>query len=149
MELILFVGLQASGKTSFFVERFLNSHHRLSLDQLKTRHREQKFLETCLATKTPLVVDNTNPTRADRQRYIAAARGAGYAVHLYFFRSRVSDCLARNEVRSGKSRVPRPAVLGTSARLEIPAREEGYDVMKFVSIGDDNGFVVEDWRDEV
>jgi predicted kinase len=42
MELVLFVGLQASGKSTFFVERFLRSHVHLSLDVLKTRHREKR-----------------------------------------------------------------------------------------------------------
>jgi predicted kinase len=149
MELILFVGLQASGKTSFYVERFLHSHARVSLDLLRTRPRERKFLELCLATRMPVVVDNTNPTRADRLRYVDPAKAAGYAVHLYFFRSRVAECIARNEGRAGKARVPRIALLGTSKRLEVPSPDEGFDVMRFVTIADGGGFTVEDWRDEV
>ena len=149
MQLVLFVGLQASGKTTFYVERFLRSHAHVNLDQLRTRHREQRLLDVCLETKTPVVVDNTNPTKAERNKYIEAAKTAGYAVHLYFFRSRVEDCLQRNEARPGDAQVPRLGILGTSSRLQLPTRDEGFDAMFFVRIADAGGFVVEDWRDEV
>jgi predicted kinase len=149
MELLLFVGLQASGKTSFYVERFLNTHARVSLDQLRTRHREKRFLDVCLETQMPVVVDNTNPTKDERRRYVEAAKAAGCAVHLYFFQSRVAECVGRNEARPEEARVPRLGLLGTSSRLEIPSRDEGFDVMKFVRISAGGGFDVEEWRDEV
>lgn len=149
MELIVFVGLQASGKTTFYVRRFLDTHVRVSLDQLRTRPREQRFFDLCLETRQPVVVDNTNPTKAERRRYVEPAKAAGYAVHCYFFQSRVADCIERNESRPEAVRVPRVGVLGTSARLELPSQDEGLDVMKFVSIAADGGFAVEDWRDEV
>lgn len=149
MELLLFVGLQASGKTSFYVERFMNTHARVSLDQLRTRHREKRFLDVCLERQMPVVVDNTNPTKEERRPYIDAAKAAGYAVHLYFFRSRIAECVERNEARPEEARVPRLGVLGTSSRLEIPSRDEGFDVMRFVRIAAGGGFDVEEWRDEV
>jgi predicted kinase len=149
MELILFVGLQASGKTTFYVERFLNTHARISLDQLRTRAREKRFFDLCLETRMPVVVDNTNPTKVERRRYVDAAKAAGYDVHCYFFQSRVAECVERNESRPEAVRVPRVGLLGTSSRLEIPSRDEGLDVMKFVSIAAGGGFHVEEWRDEV
>ncbi|MGC4115351.1 MAG: AAA family ATPase [Myxococcales bacterium] len=149
MELVLFTGLQASGKSSFFVERFFRTHVYLSLDVLKTRHREKKLFEACLATRTKLVVDNTNPTRADRRRYVAPAKAAGYVVHVYFFQSRLSDCLARNEKREGLKRVPKAALLRTSRILELPSADEGFDQRWFVSVRPGGGFDVEEWRDEV
>ncbi len=149
MELALFVGLQASGKTSFYVERFLATHAHLSLDVLKTRHRERRFLEVCLETRMPVVVDNTNPTRSDRRKYVEPASAAGYGVHLYFFQSRLAECLERNRARALQSRVPERGVRATSARLEIPSREEGFDTMRFVHIRPEGGFAVEEWRDEV
>lgn len=149
MELVLFVGLQATGKTSFYVNRFLGSHAHVSLDVLRTRYRERRFLEVCLQTRMPVVIDNTNPTKAERGRYVTEAKAAGFAVHLYFFRSRVAECLERNSARSTDLRVPARAVLATSARLEVPSRDEGFDVMRFVSLAPGGGFVVEEWRDEV
>ena len=48
MEAIVFVGIQASGKSTFYRERFFATHVRISLDLLRTRHREGRFLQTCL-----------------------------------------------------------------------------------------------------
>lgn len=50
MEAIILIGIQDSGKSTFYRERFFDTHVRISLDQLKTRHREAAFLHTCLST---------------------------------------------------------------------------------------------------
>jgi predicted kinase len=88
VEAVIFVGLQGAGKTTFYKERFFATHLRLSLDMLKTRHRERRLLQACVETRTPHVVDNTNPTRAERQVYIQAAKEAGFQVVGYYFQSR-------------------------------------------------------------
>src|SRR6266853_479136 len=78
MEAVIFVGVQGSGKTTFYRDRFFETHVRINLDMLKTRHREQLLLAACLAAKQPFVVDNTNPLPSDRARYIGVAREAGF-----------------------------------------------------------------------
>jgi predicted kinase len=85
VEIILFIGIQASGKTSFYQHRFFQTHVRVSLDLLKTRKRETVLMQACLSTQQRFVVDNTNPTRAERARYIALARQAKFKVIAYFF----------------------------------------------------------------
>ncbi len=149
MELVVFVGLQASGKSSFYRERFFNTHVRINLDMLHTRHREKLLFEACLAAKQPCVIDNTNPAIADRAPYIAAARAAGFRVVGYYFRSRLEECQARNQSRPGKESIPPGGLRGTAARLELPAPVEGFDELHYVYIGDDGAFVVQDWNDEV
>jgi hypothetical protein len=44
MEAIIFIGLQGLGQSTFYRERFFMTHARISLDMLKTRHREQKLI---------------------------------------------------------------------------------------------------------
>ena len=78
MEMILFIGIQATGKSSFYLERFFRTHVRISLDMPKTRHREQLLLKACLEGKTPVVVDKMNLTKADRAAYIGPAKAAGF-----------------------------------------------------------------------
>ena len=68
MEAIILCGLQGSGKTTLYRDRFLETHVRISMDLLRTRAREAALLEWCLRTRTRFVVDNTNPTAADRAR---------------------------------------------------------------------------------
>ncbi len=80
MVLILFIGLQASGKSTFYRRRFIDSQLRINLDMLRTRHRERLLFESGLPAKQDIVIDNTNPTIKDRARYIVPARRAGFRV---------------------------------------------------------------------
>ncbi len=148
MEAVIFVGLQGAGKSTFYRQRFFDTHLRINLDQLRTRHRERRLLEFCVETGLRFVVDNTNPTRAVRAVYIRAAREADFRVVGYHFRSRVEDCMRRNEGRPAGRRVPLKGLLGTAGRMERPSPEEGFDELHYVWIDEDGGFVIEEWRDE-
>ena len=147
MELILFIGIQATGKSSFYIERFYRTHVRINLDMLKTRFREQLLLKACIEGKTKCVVDNTNLSREERVRYITQAKQAGFTIIGYFFQSRVADALQRNSQRTGDQRVPDKAIHGASGRLELPSRHEGYDQLHFVRLNPDNTFTVEEWKE--
>ena len=138
MEAIILVGIQASGKSTFYQERFAGTHVRINLDMLRTRKREARFVQTCLETRQPFVVDNTNPTAADRARYIGPATAAGFRLIGYFFRSSVEDAIRRNATREGKQRIPEVAIHAAHTRLEPPSREEGIDELFDVSIIDDH-----------
>lgn len=148
MQAVIFVGLQGSGKSSFFKDRFFSTHVRISLDLLKTRFREQTLLDACLRTGQKFVIDNTNPIRVDRQNYISAAKAKRYEVTGYYFRSKVEDCLQRNSERTQSERVPDVAILSTARKFEIPAWDEGFDQLFYVRL-DDQRFVCEEWQDEV
>ena len=149
MDAVIFVGLQGAGKSTFYRERFFATHLRINLDMLKTRHRENRFLQACIETRQPFVVDNTNATCVERQVYIEAARRAGFRVIGYYFQSRVEDCKRRNEQRPAEERIPVRGILGTSARMELPSRQEGFDELYYVRIDESNQFVVEEWKNEV
>lgn len=146
MEAVIFIGLQASGKSSFYKERFFSTHVRISLDLLRTRYREQKFMAACLETQQRFVIDNTNPTREERARYINAAKAARYSIVGYYFRSKVEECLTRNGQRS--LRVPDVGILSTAKKLELPCLTEGFNTLKYVRLTD-IGFQIEEWNDEV
>ncbi len=148
MEAVVFMGIQGSGKSSFFKERFLSTHFHISLDSLKTRNREQRRLNECLKTLQPFVIDNTNPTRDERLIYINAAKPLRFAVLGYYFQSKVADCLLRNSERSEAERVPNVAIFSTAKKLELPTWAEGFDRLFYVRLEDDQ-FVVEEWKDEI
>lgn len=133
---VIFIGLQASGKSAFFGERFAATHVRISLDELNTRGKEQRLLEQCIADGKPFVVDNTNPTAADRARYIALAGKAGYRIVGVVFRSSLKECLKRNKKREGKARVPDIAIAATAAKMEETDLKEGFDEIYDVYLKD-------------
>lgn len=143
MEAILLIGLQGSGKSTFYRERFFATHLRLSLDMLRTRHREAMLLQACLAAKQPFVVDNTNPTADERARYIAPARAAGFRVVGYHLAVPLSLCLARNAARPPGQRVPLPGLYGTNKRLQPPTFAEGFDALHTVTLADGGDFLIE------
>lgn len=127
MEAVIFIGLQATGKSSFYLQKFYQTHIRLNLDMLKTRHRESVLVTACLEAKQSFVIDNTNPTMVDRKKYIESARKHQFEVVGYYFQSRVADCLERNRLRSGSAEVPDTAILSTYKKLELPKYEEEYE----------------------
>src|SRR5256885_4972695 len=127
MEAVIFVGVQGSGKTSFYRQKFFDTHVSINLDMLRTRPREQLLFTACLAAKQPFVIDNTNPLPSDRARYIPACRENGFRVVAYFFDTSLPDALRRNNQRSGKQKIPVPAVAATHRKLQPPALEEGFD----------------------
>jgi predicted kinase len=149
VDAVILMGLQGAGKSTFYQERFFATHLRISLDMLKTRTRERRFLQLCLETRLRFVVDNTNPTRAERQVYIEAAKQAGFRIIGYYFQSKVEDCQRRNAQRPLEQQVPPKGILGAAARLQIPSRDEEFDELYYVRIDEANRFVVEEWQDEV
>ena len=141
----IMVGIQGSGKSEF-CRRFLPDAARVNLDTLKTRNNEKRMIADCHAHGIDYVVDNTNPTRDDRARYIPAAKAEGYRVIGYFMQSRLRDCIARNGRREGRERVPAKAIAMTSNRLELPDRAEGFDELYFVA-NDGETTTVGEWRE--
>lgn len=139
MQAVIFTGIQGSGKTTFYAERFLKTHLRISLDMLKTRNKERLFLQACLATGQKLVVDNTNPTAAERKKYIDAAREARFEVIGYFFNATIPEAIERNSRRIGKEAVSEIGIRATYKKLEPPTLQEGYDGLFEVQIID-NGY---------
>jgi predicted kinase len=146
LEAVILVGIQGAGKSTFYKERFAGTHARINLDELKTREREREFFEECLRGKRSFVVDNTNMKVADRARYIAAARAAGYRVVGYFLESSLKDAMRRNNLRTGKAKVPVPAIAGALKRLEPMRKDEGFDQIFRVKSLDGGKFEVEEMR---
>jgi predicted kinase len=144
MEAVIFVGIQAAGKSTFYRERFFDTHVRINRDMLKTKHREAVLLDACLRAKQPFVVDNTNVTAAERARYVAPAKAAGFRVVGYFVRATGREAIARNRLRTGKAVIPIPGILGTLKKLEEPTCAEGFDALYTVTLAESNVYVIEE-----
>jgi predicted kinase len=136
MEAIIFCGIQASGKSTFYRENFFKTHVRISLDLFNTRRKEAMFIQTSLDTQQRFVIDNTNPTKKDRQVYIERAKKHHFKVIAYYFHSTIGEAITRNKNRTGKDMVPVAGIGGTLKKLQLPAFEEGFDEIFRVEIAE-------------
>ena len=153
MELVIFVGLQASGKSTFFRARFAATHEHVSKDLFrhnKNRNRRQtQLIEAALQAGNSVVVDNTNPTVEERRPLIRLGREYGAKIVGYYFESHVRRCLERNRQRTGKDRVPDVAIYATAKKLVRPSYSEGFDELFYVRIAGNSEFEVLTFTDEV
>jgi predicted kinase len=138
VELVILVGLQASGKSTFFPERFAATHEHVSKDLFRNNwnrnRRQRELVEAALRAEFPVVVDNTNPTVEERRALIESGHKFGARIVGYCFESGVRECLARNARREGKARVPDVAIYATANRLVLPSRAEGFDELLCVRL---------------
>jgi len=149
MTAIILIGIPASGKSTFCRERLFDTHVRVNLDMLKTRHREKLLLQACIVAKQPFVVDNTNASPAERERFITPAREAGFKIIGYYFSSKVQDALGRNHLRTGKARIHDNGIHAAASRLKLPCKAEGFDELWYVRLDGNGGFIIEGWNDEL
>jgi predicted kinase len=145
LECVIFVGLQASGKTTFYNERFRTTHEHVSKDEFRharnRRLRQAALIDSALCSGRSVVLDNTNPTPADRKAAIELARLRRARVVAYYFDSTIRASLARNREREGRQRVPDVAIFTTAKRLVPPSTAEGFDEIRTVQLTE-GGFVV-------
>jgi len=140
MECVILIGLPASGKSTFFRERFAGTHDHVSKDLLRNnrqpQRRQEQLIAASLASGRPVVVDNTNPSAAVRAPIIALARQHGAEVTGYFFVTEAGDALRRNRAREGRERVPDVAIFTVRKRLEPPTMAEGFDRLFSVRVNE-------------
>ena len=129
MELVVFAGLQGSGKSSFYSNRFADTHLRINLDMLRTRRREKAILDASLKAGQRAVIDNTNPTTEDRAIYLQAAKEHHFETVAYYFDVPYETCKERNDQRTGKKRVPSAGLKATAKKLVKPTKAEGFDAI--------------------
>ena len=141
MEAVILCGAQGSGKTTLYRDRFVETHVRVSMDLGRTRAREAALLELCLRTRMRFVVDNTNPTAAERARYIAPAREAGFKVVAYLVEVDPAVATAQNAARERV--VPAAGLRDVARRLIRPAPEEGFDELWHATAAAGGGWGIE------
>ena len=145
-ELVILIGLQGSGKSSFYRTRFAVTHVHISKDLLRNSRdrdrRQRERIAVALRHGHSVVVDNTNPAAADRAPLLALGHEVDARVVGYYFDEPIERCLVRNRRRSGRAGVPEVALYVTRRRLEPPTLAEGFDALFAVHLEDDGAFEV-------
>jgi len=139
VELVILCGLQASGKSTFQPERF-PEHMVVSKDLMRNNRRPEKrqrqLVAEALVGGRPVVVDNTNPSAADRSPLIAIGRAYGARTAAYYFDTDFETCVQRNSGRSGRDHVPYVGLADVARRLEPPTADEDFDEIWLVRAAD-------------
>lgn len=146
LELVVFCGMPASGKSSFYRERFARSHVLISKDELGGSERAERALalvNDALRGGRSAVADATHVAPEDRAPYLEIARRHGARSEVYFFDTDKAGALERNARREGAARVPDVAIHALAKRLVRPTDEEGFDAVHVVRLRAGGGFDVD------
>jgi predicted kinase len=146
LECVILIGLPGAGKSSLYREKFAGTHVHVSKDlwpnASKREDRQREMIEEALASGKSVVIDNTNPTIAERAALTTIARAHGAHVIGYFFDVNTRTAVARNAERTGRGKVPNVAIFAAAKRLQRPSLAEGFDQLYRVEITKDRALNV-------
>ncbi|WP_455383249.1 AAA family ATPase [Salinispira pacifica] len=94
-------------------------------DEMLVKHVERKMIEHFLQERLPLLIDNTSVSVESRQYYLTVARQARKTIGAIFLNVPIQKCLARN--RSREDQMSEGIIVNLYARLELPAKAEGFN----------------------
>jgi predicted kinase len=147
MECVILIGLPGVGKSSLYREKFAATHVHVSKDlwpnASKREDRQGQLIAESLKAGRSVVIDNTNPTMAERAKLIALARTHRARTIGYFFDVNTRTAVARNAERTGPSKVPNVAIFTAAKRLEPPTMSEGFDQLFRVTIAEDRSLKIQ------
>ena len=147
MDCVIFVGLPGAGKSTLYRDKFAATHVHVSKDlwpnATNREKRQAELIADSLGSGRSVVVDNTNPTVAERAKLIALARAHGARVVGYYFDVNTRTAVARNAERVGQGKVPNVAIFTTAKRLEPPTLAEGFDQLFRVTIAEDRSLTIQ------
>lgn len=128
-EMILMVGCPGSGK-SHFAKHYLNEYQHVNRDSLGSWQKCVSAIEKFLADGKRVVVDNTNPDRSSRQRYIDVAKKRNIPVRCFVMSVTIEHAKHNNKFRelTDRSHVKVGEVIINSYMKNYvpPALDEGF-----------------------
>ncbi|MDN0196536.1 AAA family ATPase [Streptomyces sp. S.PNR 29] len=147
------VGLQASGKTTFYEQCLRDRYSLVSKDLFprgarNKQARQMRLVAQELAAARSVAVDNTNPSPEEWRPLVEAGHTHGAVVVAYWFPPDLSGSLRRNATRTGRDRVPDVALHATLKRLRRPSPGDGFDAVLDVRFDGRGGFEVRSARGE-
>jgi bifunctional polynucleotide phosphatase/kinase len=132
-ELVVLVGSPASGKSTLSRRYFVpKAYERVNRDTLKTKEKCWKAAREALQEGKSVVVDNTNPSAADREVYVKMARAAGVKCRCLWLqtdRQLAGHLNTLREVTHGVRRIPDVGFNMFKKNFQKPTAAEGFDAI--------------------
>ena len=151
-ELVILIGLQGAGKSTFRRKFFDATHVVVSKDLLRNNRRPQRrqleLIHDALKQGRCVVVDNTNPRPEDRAALIDIGKQYGARVRGFYLSCSVETSRSRNALRLGRERVADIGIFATAQVLRRPSRAEGFDELYYVTTVDEGEFLIEAFRED-
>ncbi|MDH6223463.1 ATP-binding protein [Streptomyces sp. MJP52] len=146
-DVAVLVGLQASGKSTFYVRCLAHRYALVSKDLFPRRargkqSRQMRQVAEALEAGLPVAVDNTNPGPQEWGPLIEAGHAHGATVTAYWFPPDLAGSLRRNAARADVARVPDVGVRATFRKLRRPTTADGFDAVLEVRLDGRGGFDV-------
>lgn len=135
-EIVVMVGLQGCGKSTWVKEHLAGTHVVVSKDLWPNARRKDlrqtRAIADALGSGLDVVVDSTNPSPLERNPIIEVGRRYRARVRAVYIDTPFADCLSRNAARRGRALVPVTGILATRRRLVPPSLDEGFDEVETV-----------------
>jgi len=140
-ELVIFVGAPGSGKSTLWDNHF-SDYVRVNNDTLKTKEKCIKVARQALSDGKSCVIDNTNPDKDTRARYIPIAEEFKVPCRAFYFDVEKTVCMHNNEQRKKNphrnhfsKKVGNVIIHTFFKRCQKPTTDEGFSevhTVKFV-----------------
>ncbi|KAG4087239.1 polynucleotide kinase 3 phosphatase-domain-containing protein [Neocallimastix lanati (nom. inval.)] len=137
IEMIIFVGYPGSGK-SHFAKKYLlpKGYVHINQDTLKTADKCLKAAENELEMKHSVVIDNTNPSKDKRIKFIKIAKKLNIPVRCFKFETDEEISLHNNKYRQivkDETLIPNIAYRFYNSNYSEPTLSEGYEEIKKIN----------------
>ncbi|XAO22135.1 polynucleotide kinase 3'-phosphatase [Cryptococcus bacillisporus CA1280] len=142
VEIVIFVGYPASGKSSFFRKHFQPAGYvHVNQDILRTRQKCLNVAEEAVKSGKSVVIDNTNRNRETRAYWVSLASKLNVPIRLFHFLCPPELAKHNNLYRAyypppdepTRELLPYIAFAGFETAFEEPKKEEGFDEIRTVN----------------
>lgn len=132
LEMIIAVGVPASGKSTYFKKIFGDSdnHVIINQDTLKTKAKCLKETNKALDNKMSVIIDATNPSKKTRKEYIDIAKKYNAVIKCFHFDTPIDlahHCNNYRAITDEKEKISKMVYRIYSSKYEEPSLKEGFD----------------------
>jgi len=149
-EMIILVGMPGSGKSTLAKKYVLLGYQVINQDTLKTEKKCLCETTKLLENNEYVVIDNTNPSKKSRQKYIEIAKKYNYHIKCIFIDTEKSICkhnnIYRNIVDPSRVQVPEIAYRMFTKYFELPTSDENINEMIRLDFEIDDQYILPEYN---